>query len=154
MSRAKNLKDEDVAKIVGILDGWSGRLTWDLLIDSVERHLFSRYTRQALHKHARIQEAFEQRKGAMATGGDRPRKLASTPEMQAALDTVARLEGQVERLEAENTRLLEQFARWAYNANIRGLDEAYLNSPLPDVNRQHDEARPAGRRAVPPVKKG
>ncbi|WP_313284214.1 protein-disulfide reductase DsbD N-terminal domain-containing protein [Delftia tsuruhatensis] len=25
---------------------------------------------------------------------------------------------------------------------------------VPDVNRQHDEARPAGRRAVPPVKKG
>ena len=154
MSRAKNLEDEDVAKIVGILDGWSGRLTWDSLIDSVERHLFARYTRQALHKHARIQEAFEQRKGALAAGGSRPRKLASTPEMQVALDKVARLEGMVERLEAENTRLLEQFARWAYNANTRGLDEAYLNSPLPDVNRQHGEQRPAGQRAAPAVKKG
>lgn len=27
-----------------------------------------------------------------------------------------------------------------------GLQEAYLNSPLPDVSRQQDENRPAGER--------
>ena len=154
MSRAKNLEDEDLAKIVGILDGWTGRLTWDSLIDAVERHLFARYTRQALHKHTRIQHAFEQRKRALAADSGHPRKLASTPEMQVALDKVARLEAQVERLEAENARLLEQFARWAYNANTRGLDEAYLNSPLPDVNRQQDEKRPAGRKGASARMKG
>lgn len=136
MSRAKNLSDEDIAKIVGILDGWSGRLTWDALLDAVERHLFARYTRQALHKHPRIQNAFELRKKALSEDGGRPRKLASTPEMQAALDKIERLEAQVQRLEAENNRLLEQFARWAYNANMRGLEESFLNSPLPEVNRR------------------
>jgi len=154
MSRAKNLEDEDLAKIVGILDGWTGRLTWDSLIDAVERHLFARYTRQALHKHNRIQHAFEQRKRALAADSGRPRKLASTPEMQVALDKVARLEAQVERLEAENARLLEQFARWAYNANTRGLEEAYLNSPLPDMSRQQDEKRRAGRKVASARMKG
>lgn len=62
MSRAKNLDDEDIARIVGILDGWSGSLTWDALIDSIEKHLFVRYTRQALHKHVRIRDAFTLRK--------------------------------------------------------------------------------------------
>lgn len=66
MRRAKNLSDEDIARIVGILDGWSGRLTWQSLLDAVERHLFTRYTRQALHKHTRIQQAFEQRKAGLA----------------------------------------------------------------------------------------
>lgn len=136
MRRAKNLSDEDIAKIVGILDGWSGKLTWDLLIEAVERHLFARYTRQTLHKHTRIQDAFEQRKKALAGERERPSKSATTPEMQAALDKIARLEAQVQRLETENNRLLEQFARWAYNANMRGLEEAFLNSPLPDVNRR------------------
>lgn len=136
MSRAKNLEDNDVATIVGILDGWTGRLSWNSLLDAVERHLFARYTRQALHKHARIQRAFEQRKRVLAAESGRPRKLASTPEAQVALDKVGRLEAQVERLEAENARLLEQFARWAYNASTRGLEETYLNSPLPDVNRK------------------
>lgn len=154
MSRAKNLEDKDVATIVGILDGWTGRLTWNSLLDSVERHLFARYTRQALHKHARIQGAFEQRKRTLAADNGRPRKLASTPEMQVALDKVARLEAQVERLEAENARLLEQFARWAYNANMRGLGEAYLNSPLPEVNRQHDERTAAARRVASSKMKG
>ncbi|WP_174864243.1 hypothetical protein [Comamonas jiangduensis] len=136
MRRAKNLSDEDITKIVGILDGWSGKLTWDLLIEAVERHLFARYTRQALHKHPRIQDAFELRKKALSADSDRPQKLASTPEMQAALEKIERLEAQVQRIEAENNRLLEQFARWAYNANMRGLEEAFLNSPLPDVNRR------------------
>ena len=108
----------------------------DLLIEAVERHLFARYTRQALHKHPQIQSAFELRKKGLSEKGEGQRKLASTPEMQAALDQIGRLEAQVQRLEAENNRLLEQFARWAYNANRRGLDEAFLNSPLPDVNRR------------------
>jgi hypothetical protein len=133
--RAKNLDDEDLTRIVGIIDGWSGRLTWDDLIDAIERHLFARYTRQALHKHIRILEAFQQRKAVLVADGGRPRKVASTPELQAALDKIARLQGENERLEAENTRLLEQFVRWAYNASTRGLDAEYLNLPLPPVNR-------------------
>ena len=136
MNRAKNLSDGDIAKIIGILDGWSGRLTWDLPIEAVERHLFARYMRQALHKHPQIQSAFELRKKVLSEKGEGQRKLASPPEMQAALDQIGRLEAQVQRLEADNNRLLEQFARWAYNANMRGLDEEFLNSPLPDVNRR------------------
>ncbi|ENB4188420.1 TPA: hypothetical protein ACXIGC_001405 [Stenotrophomonas maltophilia] len=133
MSRAKNLSDSDVAKIVGILDGWSGRLTWEGLLDAVEKHLYARYTRQALHKHTRIQAAFEQRKLALANGDRRQRSFENLPEMQVAMDRIARLEGELARLEAENARLLEQFVRWAYNASVRGLDDVYLNSPLPVV---------------------
>ncbi|WP_295968053.1 hypothetical protein [uncultured Xanthomonas sp.] len=153
MSRAKNLSDEDVSRIVGILDGWSGRLTWDALLDSVEKHLFARYTRQTLHKHTRIQAAFEHRKRALAGGGVVLRKLKAVPEMQLAMDRIARLEGELQRVRAENTRLLEQFARWAYNASIRGLDEEYLNSPLPSMNGATGGNRQAARIGVSTVKK-
>lgn len=154
MSRAKNLRDEDVAKIVGILDGWAGKLTWELLIDSIEKRFFSRYTRQALHKHTRIKDAFAQRKGALANGGERPRKTVSSPELQLALDRIDRLTGEVERLKAENTRLLEQFVRWAYNAHTRNLDEDFLSRPLPAVDRQQTRVSRVGGTAVSPSKKG
>ena len=46
-ARARNLGGEDIEAIVSILDGWDGKLTWELLIDVVEQRLSARYTRQA-----------------------------------------------------------------------------------------------------------
>lgn len=154
MSRARNLRDEDVAKIVEVLDGWTGKLTWELLIDAIEKRFFARYTRQALHKHTRIKDAFSHRKGEIANKGEKPRKTASSPELQLALDRLDRLTGENERLKAENTRLLEQFVRWAYNAHKRNLNEAFLNRPLPTVNRQQTRSRRADRVVASVSKKG
>jgi hypothetical protein len=98
--------------------------------------LFSKYTRQALHKHPRIKDAFTLKKESLSrTAGIEP-KTVDSPELQLALDQIERLKSTCERLEAENERLLEQFATWAYNANTRGLDEAFLSRPMPLPNRQ------------------
>lgn len=129
--RARNLTDADIEAIVRILDGAGGRLTWAALIDRVERDLGCRYTRQALHKHARIQSAFAAQQRA-AADGEREKKPS---EMQLLSDRIARLKSENERLEAENSQLLEQFARWAYNASIRNIDPEYLNRPLPPIDR-------------------
>ena len=136
IKRSKNLGSTDIAVIVEMLDGWKGKLTWDLLIDAVAARLHNRYTRQTLHKHERIRLAFETRKAA-PDGVSRRRGAASpaSPELQAALERIERLENQSTRLEQENQRLLEQFVRWAYNAHVRGLDLVYLSQPLPTVNR-------------------
>ena len=133
-SRERNLDDEAISRIVGILDGWASKLTWELLIDTVDRHLGANYTRQALHKHERIRRAFVQRKKALQSDPS-AEVVVDPPELQAALERIARLDGENARLEAENQRLLGQFARWAYNANTRGFDRDFLNQPLPAVNR-------------------
>jgi predicted kinase len=130
--RAKNLSDTDIKLIVEILDGWSGKLTWDLLIDDISLRMHSRYTRQALNKHERIRHAFDLRKKS----DEVTIRRASSPELQMALERIARLEAKSVRLESENQRLLEQFVRWAYNAHTRGLDQDFLNRPLPSVNRR------------------
>jgi len=52
-----------------------------------------------------------------------------------ALELIARLESENNRLTAENQQLLGQFARWAYNAHSRGLSKDFLDRPLPGVNR-------------------
>lgn len=136
MTRAKNLTTANIEKIVNILDGWTGRLTWDLLIDDIAKRTFARYTRQALHKHARIQDAFNLRKVALSSERQPARKKATTPEVQILLDKIDRLTAENERLDSENSRLLEQFVRWAHNAYPRGCDLTILNMPLPKVNRQ------------------
>lgn len=132
--RAKNLDDADIKQIVEILDGWSKKLTWALLIDVIELRMHNRYTRQALHKHERIRNAFELRKAGLADG-DGTLRVVRSPELQTALERIARLEIENKRLVTENELLLEQFARWAYNAHTRGLDSKFLNQALPSVNR-------------------
>jgi len=132
--RSKNLGDAEIKQIAEILDGWSGKLSWELLIDAIELRMFCRYTRQALYKHERISHAFELKKNELSEGGKDVKRVAP-PQLQIALDRIARLESENRRLESENNLLLEQFARWAYNAHTRGLDHAFLNRALPSVNR-------------------
>lgn len=145
--RAPNLSDDDIAAIAEMLDGWTGPLSWDRLINAIEERFRRRYTRQALFKHTRIREAFVGRKEAMRKRPPDGNRMVST-ELQAALDRIAKLEAANQRLTKENEQLLEQFARWAYNAHVRGMDEEALNRPLLPVDR---EAGPAttGRRRFP-----
>src|SRR5690242_6857781 len=96
--RAKNLSDRDIALIVAILDGWSGRLSWDLLIEAIERRMYAHYTRQALHRHERIRQAFSLRKNALSPDEGTKHVHAASPELQVALERIARLKAENERL--------------------------------------------------------
>ena len=131
--RSRNLGDQDIQTIVGILDGWSGTLTWNSLIDAVYARLHCRYTRQALHKHDRIRIAFEVRKKNLQRGESHVRGSA---QVQKALERISRLQAENQRLQVENERLLEQFARWAFNAYVRGIGESELNRPLSEIDRR------------------
>lgn len=133
-SRAKNIDDIAINQIVQILDGWTGKLSWEIFIDEITLRLRTKYTRQALHNHVRIKDAFVSRK-KLLTGGSDKEILAESPELQHALQRIARLEAEVDRLKFENNNLLEQFVRWTYNASTRALDEKFLNQPLSSVHR-------------------
>lgn len=133
--RAKNLDDQLIQEIVEILDGWIGPLSWDALIEKVDVRLRQRYTRQTLSKHERIKQAFALRKKSLASRKSAEPKKVGDPALQAALDRIARLEAERERLRMENQNLLEQFMRWTYNASARGLGVDFLNQPLPMVEK-------------------
>ncbi|MDL5030955.1 hypothetical protein QRD43_03470 [Pelomonas sp. APW6] len=139
--RGRNLADTDVDMIVGMLDGWSGPLSWQGLIDAVEKRLFCGYTRQALSKHDRIAQAFRLSRIRLAeAGAARGPKRALTPTEQALSERLTRREAEVTRLKAENQRLLERHVLWLYNAQARGLTSAELEQPLPPVHRGQTKA--------------
>ncbi|MDN4733282.1 hypothetical protein QYZ42_09375 [Vibrio parahaemolyticus] len=50
--------------------------------------------------------------------------------MKAAADQLEKRERTIARLEAENSRLLEQFHTWLYNATQHGITIEQLNEPL------------------------
>lgn len=134
MSRSRNISDADVKQIVEILDGWTTKLTWDSLLDKVEGALLCRYTRQTLHGHTEIADAFALAKSRLR--GDPIAKRSSLdPELQASLDYIDRLKAENARLTLQNERLIEKFVRWAYNAHLRGMNERELEEELP-IKRQ------------------
>lgn len=143
--RGKNLTDDAIEQIVRILDGWEGKLTWELLIDVIVTRLHCKYTRQALHKHERIRAAYALRKASLGGQKDVAVSRGSGP-LADAMARIARLEAENQRLEAESQRLLEQFVVWAYNAHTRGLDKEFLSQPLPRVNRGQTVPKAPGKR--------
>lgn len=133
-SRAPNLDDATIERIVQILDGWNGKLSWKLFIEAITMQLHRTYARQTLNNYERIRAGFVARKKEL-TGQERKSKDSKSPELQLASQRIEHLEVEIARLTRENNTLLEQFVRWAYNASTRQLDLDFLNKPLPIINR-------------------
>ena len=147
--RSRNLDDAAISEIVGIVDGCTGPLSWNILIEAIDEHTRVRYTRQALNNHERIKLAFSVRRETLKATGGPMRVDTATSEHAVLLQINARRGAEIERLKAENARLLEQFVRWAYNANTRGVSEEVLNRPLPAVNRDSAFRRPPLAKPLP-----
>jgi hypothetical protein len=136
MKRARNLDDVAISRIISILDGWHGRLTWHALIDEVEKVLNERYTRQGLAKHPSIADNFARRKRRRSSTKKARFAEADSPALQAALQKIELLEEQNRRLQHEYNNCLLQFATWLTNAQAHGLTKDQLNRPLDRVNRE------------------
>ena len=131
--RGKNLTANDIDRVVQLLDGWTGPVSWKLVIEAVATRLLCSYTRQALSSHAAIQKAFDACKRRPGPSKAAVAKLSG--EAGALRQRLARREADVSRLEAENRQLLERFVLWTYNAQLRGLGLAELERPLPPARR-------------------
>lgn len=143
-NRAQNLDDKMIESIIQILDGWTGKLTWSLFITAIAEKTGQTYSRQALHGHVVIYDAFKIRKEGLSRTRDKKIKAPenmTAVEVAALMDLNARLEAENQRLRAENERLLERFVVWAYNAHTRDLDEGYLDRPMPAIDREPTKSR-------------
>lgn len=129
---AKHLSDADIERIIEILDGWKEKLNWDSLCDACLPAIGTKPARQTLMKFARVKSAFIAAKKRIKEGIP---KIPAPPSMRVAIERIARLERENERLKRENSELLQQFVVWQYNAHIHGLSERELRKGLPKIDR-------------------
>ncbi|WP_339891256.1 hypothetical protein [uncultured Alteromonas sp.] len=139
--------------ILSIIDGWSGKLTYELLSEKLQTELGLKRppSRHTYTKHDEIKHAFDLKKEEL-----RSKKSAAIEEAKSLFDssgklsqllenlenddaTIAELIKRVEKLENENERLasennrlnknndliLERFARWQHN--LQKMDGVDLN---------------------------
>ena len=126
-TRSRHLKDSDIEAIVELLDGWDGDVTWKDLCDACGTVIGFVPTRQTLNKFSRIIGAYKLAKERAKEG---TKELKLPPTLAMAAQRIDRLTREVERLERENTALLEQFVVWQYNAHKYGLSITKLNEPM------------------------
>lgn len=146
--RAPNLTEDMIDGILLIVDSWSSaRLTWNALIEAIKRSTNITYTRQALAKHERIQIAYNAKNKRLA---ERPsiKNHTGIVELEQALLMIETQRSEIARLKRGETLLLEQFARWAANAHVLGIDYRRLDNPLEDVDRDSSIVQKAGLKSV------
>ena len=135
---AKHLSERDIDLVVGLIDGWEGKLSWDALGDAVEPLIGTRPARQTLALQERVRSAFDHQKARLKSGYTKVKPPAS---LRIAEQRIRRLEAENSRLEHENARLLERFMRWQYNAHKFNVSAEKLDVPLPFVDRDSSEAK-------------
>lgn len=130
MSSAPRLTDRKIEKVVQVLDGWSGKLTWAHLLAILEVDLGHKYSKVAMLKKRRIRDAWDLAKKRTRTKSEGVGH--GDVAMGVARKRIDQLEAEAARLKRENNVLLEQFKRWAHNAALHGMTPRELDRPLPN----------------------
>lgn len=138
-TRAPDLTDERLQVVLDTLDSWKGKLTWDLLIDAVEKATGFTYSRFTFAEYPQIANAFSFKKDALRGTWQAERGAPRDDRVRAALEQVDRYKAKVQRLEQENQLLLEQFVTWAHNAERKGVTVMMLNAPLTKPHRDRSK---------------
>lgn len=137
--RAPDLTDATISVVVDLLDGWTGKLTWDLLIAEVLRLTGFEYSRFTFAEYPRIADAFAVKKRKLSGTLAREPRTPRDGQILAAMNERDRFKEKADRLERENELLLEQFQTWAVNAERHGVTIAKLNAPLALPNRERSK---------------
>ncbi|WP_340568893.1 hypothetical protein [Stenotrophomonas sp. G106K1] len=138
--RAPDLTEDVVSSILDSIDGWKGKLTWDLLIAAVEKTTGIEYSRFTLSAYPEIANAFRLRKETLRGTWTGEQSVPRDEKVRAALEQVERLQRSVQRLRSENMLLKEQFVTWALNAERKGVTMLMLSAPLPKPSRDQSKA--------------
>ena len=149
------ISNEDISKVVTLIDTWQGQLTWDLLTEKVTElfDIKGGVTRQSLSSKTEIKIAFQQRKKNLKKKGDLKRNEKPNYSIEYLENQIEKLETELQREKEKTARYEARFVRWQYNAYLHGagiesLDNPVkaledketlemLEKPLSALNRQH-----------------
>jgi len=98
-----SLSSQQIRKIEGLIQGWTSKLTWELLVQRIETDLGIKTTRQTLHTYRSIKTMFI----------DRKQELRGKPTETLIRFTKGDLElaEQNDKLKAENAALTKRVER-------------------------------------------
>ncbi|MDC5871543.1 hypothetical protein OPW39_22285 [Vibrio europaeus] len=109
MGQKPKLSLGDVKKIEKSLRTWKGKLTWDVLVETIQEQYDITATRQTLNTYGSVKEAFD---GAKKRLRNTSKKVISSPNISLEkVDLVAKIEA----LEIDNKELEKQ------NDRLRGI---------------------------------
>lgn len=114
-----SLTSQQVRKIEGLIQAWTNKLTWDLLVKRIETDLDIKTTRQTLHTYLSIKTTFQDRKQVLQGGSANARVQLTRQSLDMAF--------QIEKLQAENAVLTKRVERQM--AFINEIAEVAKNTP-------------------------
>lgn len=126
---AKYLTQLDINKIKNTIHTWDGKLTWDLLCESLKKIIGKKPTRQSLNMHKDIADVYLLKKKKLKES-DVPLKKPAN--LNIAAQRIKNMEAEIEILKKHNNRYKEQFTRWLYNSYKYGVKLHQLDEPLPE----------------------
>lgn len=139
-ARPRNITDHDVMVVVDILERWGeSKLTWELLAEEVQKHLFWLYTRQTLSSFVLISDAFAAAKKAQKFNGATKKKRSVSTVQKTSDDKIDSLKAKLRQKSDAYDKLAHQTATIIYNAGLLGITEQKLKRPMPSVDRDKTE---------------
>ena len=140
------IKTTSEKRIREIIEDWNEpRITWEALVQVVNAEFKGDWSRQALMKHTRLRDAYDDKKEDLRKrqkkGGGRraPRKGDGTVEVLRRQIRDQREEIAV--LRADKAKLLEQFATWKANAYLNGWSIKELDKKLEKPDRGQTDTK-------------
>ena len=99
----RRLTDADIEKAVQLLDGWTGKLTWERYLAILATELGgANYTKPGLRKQPRILNAWEMTRTRLDEGAESAgAKSNGDAAIAHARETILRLRNEIERLRQE-----------------------------------------------------
>lgn len=136
---AKHLDKKDIEAIVNLIRGWPNeeKLTWPAICQAAEPLVGKLPTRQSLHAHESITNAYKTKKNMLRDVGPKKPRPSS---INIAAARIAKLESEIEELKELNRRYKQQFVIWQYNAYKHGMKEHQLNEMLPKIDRERTDS--------------
>lgn len=135
MATAPRLTNEKINIALKLLDGWSGKLTWDRFLALLEVDLGHKYTKAALLRHAKFKASWDKRRWAENDDSDGNNNFGNQG-LAIALEKIKKLEQTIARLENDNNLLNEKFVIWATNASNKGITFDELNRQIPTYSNK------------------
>lgn len=137
----KRLRIKEAAKdrIVKILLGWKGKLTWPLLMKSINKEFGGEWRSASVAKHPELQSLYSATKDRLQKERDKQGAGKARKPVDA---TVIVLQNRIDHLQRENEHLkrqVDEYAtrlnRWRKNAVLNRIPISRLDEPLQENDR-------------------